>query len=296
MPFAIDHRTADQITRKWLGTGWLRPSDLSDAAVITKMAAVYVPYWVFRVDTHTYWTADTSQTPPGTRGDWFPLAGEHSHSYAGIIIGASAALTPQETFALCPFHLNAAVPPDQVDLENVIVEHFSVPRKYARPLARSSVEEFERQAIAQKYVPARSRNVHVNVMLTGLASEPTLLPVWIMAYQYKEKTYRFLINGQTGEPFGTKPTSYRKIFLIVGAVLLAILAILVCMGVIGGAAAMHSSTSRSGCDPQHTHRSSSYGDIDRFEWLPKTGLSVKLVADNASVPGDQLRKLLSDRP
>ena len=38
VPFAIARQRADQITRQWLGTGWLRPSDLSDTAVITKMA------------------------------------------------------------------------------------------------------------------------------------------------------------------------------------------------------------------------------------------------------------------
>ena len=29
------------------------------------MQAVYVPYWVFAAETHTFWTADTSQTPAG---------------------------------------------------------------------------------------------------------------------------------------------------------------------------------------------------------------------------------------
>ena len=47
VPFAINRERADAITRTWLGTGWLRPSDLSDEAVITKMTAVYVPYWTF---------------------------------------------------------------------------------------------------------------------------------------------------------------------------------------------------------------------------------------------------------
>jgi len=62
----------------------------------------------------------------------------------------------------------------------------------------------------------------------------------MMAYRYKDQNYRFLINGQTGEPHGTKPISYRKILLIVAAVIAAIVAILICMGVMGGAAALRS--------------------------------------------------------
>ncbi len=238
VPFEIDRKQAETIIRQWLGTGWLRPGDLSDAAVITKMAGVYVPYWVFTAHTSTYWTADTSDTPSGARGDWFPLSGEHRSSCGGILVGASGALKPNETHALCPFHLNAAVAPSDVDLENAIVEQFSVPRKYARPHARSTVEQWERAAVDEHYVPGRSRNVKVNTLLAGLSSEATLLPVWIMAYQYKEKTYRFLINGQTGEPHGSKPVSYRKIILIVAIVVAVFLGILLCTGILGGAAAL----------------------------------------------------------
>lgn len=240
VPFAINQEKAETITRDWLGTGWLRPSDLSDAAVITKMAAVYVPYWVFTARTATYWTADTSDTPGGARGDWFPLSGEHSSSYGGILVGASGALTPNETHALCPFHLNAGVEPTQVDLNNAIVEQFSVPRKYARPHARRTVEQLERTAVDERYVPGRSRNVKVNTLLAGLSSEATLLPLWIMAYQYKDKTYRFLINGQTGEPHGAKPISYRKIAIIAAIAIAVIVAILICMGVFAGAASLNS--------------------------------------------------------
>jgi hypothetical protein len=142
-------------------------------------------------------------------------------------------LTPAETNTLCPFHLDAGLPPDRVDLDNVIVEEFNVARKYARPLARTGLEQLERQSIAARYVPGRSRNVKINTMFTNLTSEPMLLPVWIMAYTYRDHAYRFLINGQTGEPYGQKPTSYRKVLAIVAAVIVAILALLFCMGVFG---------------------------------------------------------------
>ena len=35
-----------------------------------------------------------------------------------------------------------------------------------------------------------------------MSSEPVLLPVWIMAYSFREKVYRFLVNGQTGQADG----------------------------------------------------------------------------------------------
>lgn len=231
VPFAISQADALARMRQWMGSSFWRPGDLAQAAVITRLTQVYVPYWVFAAKVFTYWTADTSQTPPGARGDWYPLAGENRATYSGVLVGASSVLTPTETEAICPFELAKAVSPDQVDLENVVYEQFRVQRKYARPLAHAGLEALERAACT-KYVPGNCRNMKVNLRVEGLTGEPVLLPVWIMAYRYKDQLHRFLVNGQTGRCTGTAPLSYRKILGVIGIVLAAILLALLFMGLI----------------------------------------------------------------
>jgi hypothetical protein len=85
-----------------------------------------------------------------------------------------------------------------------------VARKYARPLARQGLEEMERSACQSNYVPGTARNVKVNVRIEGLMSEPVLLPVWIMAYRYGDKLFRFLVNGQSGKATGLAPLSCER--------------------------------------------------------------------------------------
>jgi predicted RNA-binding Zn-ribbon protein involved in translation (DUF1610 family) len=231
VPFAITQDDALNRMKQWMGSSFWRPGDLAQAAVVTKLTQVYVPYWIFAAKVFTYWTADTSDTPAGASGDWFPLSGENRANYSGVLVGASSVLTPAETNAICPFDLRQAVPPEQVDLENVVYEQFRVQRKYARPLAQAGLEELERQA-CQKFVPGKSRNLHVNLRIEGLTGEPVLLPVWIMAYRYKNQVHRFLVNGQTGRCTGTAPISYHKIAGVAGIVLAVILLMLVCMGIV----------------------------------------------------------------
>lgn len=234
VPFAVDRDSAVVAMRRWLGKGFWRPSDLSERAAVTKMTAVYVPYWVFTAKTFTYWTADSSQTPFGARGDWVPVSGQHHGQYSGVLIGASSVLTPGETSAICPFDIAAGVSPDRVDLREVIVEQFRVQRKYARPMAKQGLENFERQA-CQQYVPGRCRNLKVNVRLEGLSSEPVMLPVWVMAYRYKDRVFRFLLNGQSGRAAGQAPTSWKKVVI---AILIAILIAFLLMLLAGGIAAV----------------------------------------------------------
>jgi predicted RNA-binding Zn-ribbon protein involved in translation (DUF1610 family) len=233
VPFVIQRPEAEQSMRAWLGRGFWRPGDLASSAAIHKITPVYVPYWIFAATTHTYWTGDTSQTPFGARASWYPIAGEHHGSYQGLLIGASSALTPAETTALCPFDLAKGVPADEVDLNSVVYEQFVVQRKYARPLAQSMLENLERD-VCRQYVPGSARNVHVNVKLEGLTSEPVLLPVYIMAYRYKDMLFRFLVNGQTGKATGQAPFSYRKLAAVLGIAAAVILGILLAAGVCGG--------------------------------------------------------------
>ncbi|NIL97621.1 MAG: hypothetical protein GTO53_08175 [Planctomycetales bacterium] len=226
VPFVIDQDQALARMRSWLRGGIWRPSNLSQQAAVVSISAVYVPYWVFQAQTHTFWTADTDQVPYGARGDWYPLTGEHHGRYSGLLVGASGVLTPRETSAICPFDLDAGVPPGQLDLDNVIVEDFSIARKYARPQARQGLEAREVQTCRQQYVPGRSRHVKVNVRVEGLSSEPVLLPVWMLAYRYRQKTYRFLMNGQTGQSTGTAPVTYTKVGIIAAALAVAVLLLL----------------------------------------------------------------------
>jgi len=236
VPFTTSRDDAQSALKRFMGSSFWRPSDLAQVSVLTKLTAVYVPYWIFAATAHTHWTADTSQTPPGARASWYPICGDHAARYENVLVGASGALTPAETNALCPFDLGRAVLPKDVDLENVVYEPFRVQRKYARPQAIHGFEEMERAA-CRTLVPGSARNVHVAVRLEGLRSQPVLLPVWIMAYQYRQRAYRFLVNGQTGRHTGEAPFSYAKIAMVGGIAIAAIIVIalgmLLCAGVIG---------------------------------------------------------------
>ncbi len=62
-----------------------------------------------------------------------------------------------------------------------------------------------------------TENDHDQIMFTKLKYTDekiqytmALLPVWICAYKYKNKIYRFLVNGTTGEVVGDRPYSKLK--------------------------------------------------------------------------------------
>jgi len=224
VPFLVPHEAAVKLCQDWIHEGFWRPSDIRERSMIEAIAAVYVPYWVFSAATETHWTADSSAVPAGSRGNWCPVAGDHRNQYTGLLVGGSTALTPAETSNIAPFDLNKAVLPEEIDLTNVRVEEFQMPRKQARPLAVGSLQELERQA-CRKYVRGESRNLRVNVRISNMSSHPILLPIWIMAYRYKNQVYRVLINGQTGKLSGGAPFAYGKLAAIITTIVIVVLLI-----------------------------------------------------------------------
>jgi hypothetical protein len=54
-----------------------------------------------------------------------------------------------------------------------------------------------------------------------------LLPIWLSAYMYSTRTYRFLVNARTGEIQGERPWSWVKISLDVAAALAVIITIII---------------------------------------------------------------------
>jgi hypothetical protein len=59
-----------------------------------------------------------------------------------------------------------------------------------------------------------------------------LLPLWVVAYRYRGKTWRLVVNGQTGQVDGEAPLSWAKILLLVlvVATVMAVVALVVYWG------------------------------------------------------------------
>ena len=70
----------------------------------------------------------------------------------------------------------------------------------------------------------------LDTQYSHLTFKHILLPMWVSAYLFSGKTYRFLVNGQSGEVVGESPKSGWKIFFLVCAILLALFVFLAIFG------------------------------------------------------------------
>lgn len=96
----------------------------------------------------------------------------------------------------------------------------------AKQIIDSKVEDLVRADIGGDH----QRISSINTQYSHLTFKHILLPMWVSAYLYGGKTYRFVVNGQTGEVQGESPKSGWKIFFLVCGILFALFVFLAIFG------------------------------------------------------------------
>jgi len=70
------------------------------------------------------------------------------------------------------------------------------------------------------------RNLQVDADFSRQTFKHLLLPVWLVSFNYGQKSFQVLVNGVTGEIAGRYPKSAWKIFFFV-LIMLALIGIIV---------------------------------------------------------------------
>ena len=251
VPFQVTRDRAAEAFRRWVRGLWLAPGDLKRyAQKDAGLAGVYLPYWTYDCRTASdyagergddYWTTETyttqdsqgksvTQTRQVKHTRWTPAAGHVERFHDDVLVMASKSLPPRITGSVMRFDLKGLVPYQPQFVSGFQAEAYQVTLREGFPIAKQSIDEAVR-ALIRRDIGGDQQRIHsVSTRYSGVKFKHVLLPVWISAYRYRDKAYRFLINGQTGEVSGESPKSWWKIAAIALGVLVLLILVLVSGG------------------------------------------------------------------
>jgi len=151
---------------------------------------------------------------------WHPRQGSHSGHHRTYVC-ASQGLTQTETDQLMPFP-EEGMRTFSTDLRaGYSSEEPGVDERGAWEPGETRIRELERDECASEV----ERLTTVETRVNNRQSAVCYLPVWLYNYKYDGKHFRVLVNGHTGEIMGDRPVSKLKVWLISGAAILVIAAI-----------------------------------------------------------------------
>lgn len=230
LPFRIDEVRVRERVRKWFAGKWLAPSKFSRKAFVDTIRGLYIPYWTFDSQVHCPWTADsgtyyyTTERYTGKDGKprtrqvrhvrWRPAAGELEHFFDDEPVPGTQGLPLDLLRRIGPFPTKDLVPYDTAFLSGFVVEHYKVVLIDAARKARESFAEKLRGMCGAQVPGDTYRNLVIDPEYSGETFKHILVPVWILNYGFRRKTYQLLINGYTGKVDGKYPRSGWKLFFL----------------------------------------------------------------------------------
>ena len=236
LPFALDEKDAKAAMTTWLGKLWFAPNGLQEyARKGRKMTGIYVPFWTFDADTKSAYRGERGKIYYQTRTvmrdgkptqqrvqkiRWFPASGRVARFFDDVLVLASTSLPKAFTDALEPWDLAELTPYTPEYLAGFQAEGYSVPLEDGFSEARQKMDKVIARDVRFDIGGDRQRIHSISTQVQDVTFKHVLLPVWVAAYKYKGKTYRFVVNGRTGRVQGERPYSAIKITL---AILLGLL-------------------------------------------------------------------------
>ncbi len=232
LPFKIDTKQSLVLFRSWIKSLWWAPNNLKNYAQQSeKLAGMYIPYWTYDSnttssysgergddyqETETYTTTDsdgneTTEERTVTKTNWTYTSGTVNDSFDDVLVLGSNSLPRKYTEALEPWDLENLIPFDEKFLTGFKTESYQIDVKAGFEDAKSKMDPVIEQTIKNDIGGDHQRISTKNVTYNDITFKHTLLPLWISAYRYNDKVYRFLINARTGEVQGERPYSWIKI-------------------------------------------------------------------------------------
>lgn len=245
VPFQVGRRAAQEAFRRWVRGLWFAPGDLkryaqSDAG----LDGVYLPFWTYDCDTSTdyrgergddYTTTESyttknasgesvSQTRQVKHTRWSAASGHVERFHDDVLVMASGTLPSHLLGSASTWRLDALQPYQAEFVSGFRAEAYQVGLREGFPIAKEKFDQAV-EALVRSDIGGDQQRIHQSdTQYANVKFKHVLLPLWISAYRYRDKTYRFVINGQTGEVSGESPKAWWKIaLLVIGAILLFLL-------------------------------------------------------------------------
>ncbi|MCX7862369.1 MAG: hypothetical protein N2449_05180 [Bacteroidales bacterium] len=232
IPFNIEKETAKTNIKQWMRRIYLAPNSfVKQFRKLENIEPTYIPYWIVKTKTKVNYQIKCGiKSIFSKKISWTTIKGESDIQIKHLAILSTDVIPNYFIDPSIPTFDEIIIEPwnNQWDFNNEvkfnqlytlgysillpqkdIVKSFNENSAKVKQLLEENIcSKYEKQECDQTIVKSISYE-HKEVFY-----HLAFLPVWISAYKYKGKIYQILVNGQTGQVVGNRPTSILKIIFL----------------------------------------------------------------------------------
>lgn len=239
IPFKIDKAEAIKKFKELCGKKKFLPKDFVSTSRLEEIKGVYFPYWYISCETNGSINAKSRHVRSWIVGDMkhteTTIKGHFRQGEMKISNMPEAALKNKDRDLLkyvCPFNSNDFVPFSMSYLSGFFAERRNLEASQIESEVNEKIKRFSSDRLKDSISEA---NVTVENSLINVGTRSwkyNLLPVWVLNYKHKDKSYIYALNGQTGKVYGELPVSNGKLGALFAGVAAGVSALLMLVGVI----------------------------------------------------------------
>ena len=219
IPFTISKEQAQDMFKKWCKKGRFTPNTFMNADRIKNIAGIYVPFWLFDINGRGEVEATCTKRRSYTSGDWIYTETKYYYVYRKIDLNylripcdASDKMDDKMMDKLEPYNYGNLKDFNMPYLAGYLAEKYDSDDSALLPRMKQRVNSYVDNYIANTihgYSSVRYNRKDINIRQKN--ADYTLLPVWMVCYDYKDSEHNFAMNGQTGKVVGKPPISMYKV-------------------------------------------------------------------------------------
>ena len=201
--------------KKWSRKRLLAPGDFRNGDRIKEITGVYVPFWLYDLDSDVKVHAVGTRVRTYTKGDYIYTETKYYDLYRDIYlkynkvpVDASIKMNDELMDKLEPFPYNKLKDFQFPYLAGYLAEKYQYDDEELFPRAKSKVRQFIDSFVHSTltgYTTVQIKDKSIDTR--KVSAYYALLPVWVFTYDYNRQEYLFAMNGQTGKIVGYPPFS-----------------------------------------------------------------------------------------
>lgn len=221
IPFKNDKDAVVADLKKFFKKKPLLPGSFSKDNVIEEIKSLYVPFWIFDadVDGKVRFKGETTRTWSDSNYNYretryYSIVRGGCIAFDHVPVDGSSKMEDQLMESIEPYDFSQAEDFNVAYLAGIAADRYDVDKDVTFNRATQRFRDGTIQAFRNDIHGYSNVTVQdSNIQLSNTKASYALYPVWVLNTKWKEKNYRFAVNGQTGKVAGNLPVSIPKFML-----------------------------------------------------------------------------------
>ena len=225
IPFRLDRESAKETFRAYIRKKWFAPRYFTSDAELEHLAGVYYPFWCTDADTSADMTARATRVRSWRAGEYrytetsrYHIVRQGEIHFEDIVTPAISEEDREMLDGILPYPSDSLQDFSMPYLSGFVAKKRDIEKEAVREAVKARMTSYARTLLTQTIGGYTTVSANTPRLLTkSIQWDYTLMPIWILNFSYRGKTYPFAMNGYTGKLFGRLPLSPKRL-MIFGAI------------------------------------------------------------------------------